>query len=109
VDAGGRRIVLVSGAPGAGKTQLAGPLAAELGFALLGKDRIKETVAARGSVRLAGPSGAGKLFTPGRRVGLMIEQLFVRVSLLAVLRGSAGPSGAAPAHCQWLRVASVLT
>jgi predicted kinase len=40
----GRRVVLVSGAPGAGKTTLAGPLAAELGFALLGKDRIKETL-----------------------------------------------------------------
>jgi predicted kinase len=40
----GRRVVLVSGAPGSGKTTLAGPLAAELGFALLGKDRIKETL-----------------------------------------------------------------
>ena len=40
----GRRVVLVSGAPGSGKTSLAGPLAAELGFALLGKDRIKETL-----------------------------------------------------------------
>jgi predicted kinase len=40
-----RRVVLVSGAPGAGKSALAGPLAAELGFALLAKDRIKETLA----------------------------------------------------------------
>lgn len=40
----GRQVVLVSGAPGAGKTSLAAPLAAELGFALLGKDRIKETL-----------------------------------------------------------------
>jgi predicted kinase len=39
------RVVLVSGAPGAGKSTLAGPLAAELGFALLAKDRIKETLA----------------------------------------------------------------
>ena len=37
-------MVLVSGAPGSGKTSLAAPLAAELGFALLGKDRIKETL-----------------------------------------------------------------
>ena len=37
-------MVLVSGAPGAGKTTLAVPLAAELGFTLLCKDRIKETL-----------------------------------------------------------------
>lgn len=36
--------MLVSGRPGAGKTTLARPLAAALGFALLGKDRIKETL-----------------------------------------------------------------
>ena len=34
----------VSGAPGSGKTTLAGPLAAELGCPLLSKDRIKETL-----------------------------------------------------------------
>ena len=39
-----RRLVYVSGAPGSGKTSLAVPLAAELGYALLGKDRIKETL-----------------------------------------------------------------
>jgi predicted kinase len=37
-------VVLVSGAPGAGKTTLAVPLAAELRFTLLRKDRIKETL-----------------------------------------------------------------
>lgn len=36
--------MFVSGAPGAGKTTLAIPLAAELGFALLRKDRIKEAL-----------------------------------------------------------------
>jgi predicted kinase len=41
---GERRVVLVSGAPGAGKSTLAVPLAAELGFMLLRKDRIKETL-----------------------------------------------------------------
>jgi predicted kinase len=39
-----RRLVYVSGAPGSGKTSLAVPLAAELGYALLSKDRIKETL-----------------------------------------------------------------
>lgn len=39
-----RKLVYVSGAPGSGKTTLAVPLAAELGYALLTKDRIKETL-----------------------------------------------------------------
>ena len=39
-----RRVVIVSGAPGAGKSTLAGPLAGELGFPLLSKDVIKETL-----------------------------------------------------------------
>jgi predicted kinase len=39
-----QRVVIVSGPPAAGKSTIAGPLAAELGFALIGKDRIKETL-----------------------------------------------------------------
>jgi predicted kinase len=39
-----KRLVYVSGAPGAGKTSLAVPLAAELGYALITKDTIKETL-----------------------------------------------------------------
>ncbi len=39
-----RRVILVSGAPGAGKTSLAEPLAQALGFALLSKDPIKEAL-----------------------------------------------------------------
>jgi predicted kinase len=38
------RLVYVSGAPGAGKTSLAFPLAAELGYSLATKDMIKETL-----------------------------------------------------------------
>lgn len=38
------RILIVSGAPGAGKTTLAVPLALELGFPLFSKDFIKETL-----------------------------------------------------------------
>lgn len=47
-----RRVVLVSGAPGAGKTTLAVPLAAALGFPLFSKDFIKETLIER----LPGPA-----------------------------------------------------
>jgi predicted kinase len=43
-DTAGRRVVLVSGPPAAGKSAIAGPLATELGFALIAKDRIKETL-----------------------------------------------------------------
>jgi predicted kinase len=39
-----RRVILVSGAPGAGKTSVAEPLAQALGFALLSKDPIKEAL-----------------------------------------------------------------
>jgi predicted kinase len=39
-----RQMVFVSGAPGAGKTSLAVPTADELGFALVCKDKLKETL-----------------------------------------------------------------
>src|ERR1700759_1917646 len=43
-EAGMRRIVYVSGKPGAGKTSLAFSLAAELGYSLVTKDLVKETL-----------------------------------------------------------------
>ncbi len=39
-----KRLVYVSGAPGAGKTSLAFPLAAELGYSIVTKDIVKETL-----------------------------------------------------------------
>src|SRR5579863_1117877 len=64
IDPSRRRLVLVSGPPASGKTTLAAPLAAELGFALLGKDRIKETLgdwlAVEPAVLGDGSSAAGR-------------------------------------------------
>jgi AAA domain len=41
-----KKLVLITGAPGAGKTTLAVPLAARLDFPLMSKDAIKEALAA---------------------------------------------------------------
>jgi predicted kinase len=62
-------VVLVSGAPGAGKTTVAGPLAAELGFGLLGKDTIKEVLA--DALEL----GAGEAAGASRRLGAAAMEL----------------------------------
>ncbi|MBS0411944.1 MAG: AAA family ATPase [Proteobacteria bacterium] len=57
-----RRIVLVTGAPGAGKSTLALPLAERLGWPLLSKDHIKETL-------FDAMGGVGDSLTESRRFG----------------------------------------
>jgi predicted kinase len=70
-----RQLVLVSGPPAAGKTTIAAPLAAELGFALLAKDRIKETLHdALGST--GGGGGLGGLSWSQRLGAASIELLW---------------------------------
>lgn len=57
-----RQIVLISGAPGAGKTTLAAPLADRLGWPLIAKDHIKETL-------FDAMGGAGDSLEESRRFG----------------------------------------
>jgi predicted kinase len=65
-----RRLVIVSGAPGAGKTTLAVPLAAHLRYPLFSKDFIKETL-----VDVLG-DGAGSLEASRRLGGAAMELLW---------------------------------
>lgn len=63
-----RKIVLISGSPGAGKTTLALPLADRLGWPLVSKDQIKETLfdamgGAGGSLEESRRFGAGAMET----------------------------------------------
>ena len=63
-----RRIVLVSGPPASGKTTVARPLAERLGFALLTKDDMKETL----FTALEGPAGDIEF---SRRIGSAAMEL----------------------------------
>ena len=76
----GRRLVLVSGAPGAGKSTLAGPLAVELGFALLTKDRIKETLHDSLGPGPAGADLAGAGLGWSRKLGAAAMELLWTVA-----------------------------
>ena len=75
--ASGALFVLVAGPPGSGKSSLAGPLAAELGLALLAKDEIKET--------LMGELGVPATVQESRRLGRAAV-----MALLAMARSSRG-------------------
>jgi predicted kinase len=66
-------LVLVTGAPGSGKTTLAGALAAELGFPLLAKDRIKETL--YDSLGASNASGAAAELAWSQRLGMAVIEL----------------------------------
>jgi len=61
MDRSCHQVVFVSGSPGAGKTSLAVPLAAELGFALVCKDKIKETLHPIHVVTRSDPGHAGRV------------------------------------------------
>jgi predicted kinase len=77
IDAASRRLVLVSGPPGAGKTTIAVPLAAELGFALLAKDQVKESLAdSLGDVAIPNASPDARLAWSRRLGGAAMELLW---------------------------------
>ena len=67
-----RTYVLVTGAPAAGKTTLAQPLADHLGLALLGKDAIKEA--------LYGELGIPQDVQQGRRLGRAAVMTLLRLA-----------------------------
>ena len=72
-----RVVVFVSGAPGSGKTTLARPLAAQLGFPLFAKDTIKESLHdTLGADEPHGPDGEVTLRWSNRLGGASMELLW---------------------------------
>lgn len=65
--------MVVSGPPAAGKTTIAGPLAAELGFTLLAKDLIKETL--HDALASSGGRGTGSELEWSKRLGAASMEL----------------------------------
>jgi predicted kinase len=86
------RLVLVTGPPAAGKTTLAGPLAAGLGLPLIGKDLIKEA--------LFDALGTGDRAWSRRLGAASYEVLFAVASALpaAVLDANLGPEAVPRLH-----------
>ncbi|MEV0644466.1 ATP-binding protein [Phytomonospora sp. NPDC050363] len=72
------RVVLVAGAPGSGKTTLSRRLAGDLGWVLLAKDALKETIADAVGVSGVGESG---------RVGLAAVRVLYSVASQLAGRG----------------------
>ena len=71
----GRRVVYVSGAPGAGKTSLAVPLAAELGYAL----HVVTTLPVAAMAKYDRPVGLGELVTVDTTASLDVTEIAARV------------------------------
>ena len=112
-------LVLITGAPGSGKTTLAGHLAPALGFPLLAKDDLKETLMdalgapTRAESQCLGGAAYALLFhlldeLVGRVPGIIVESNFARGRAEAdlapfVTRGGGG----AMVHCEAARDAIV--